>query len=408
MKRFWQFASGLGLVFCCLSGWADPAADLQDLRSRINQLQRQMQETKGSHSEAVDALKKSEQAISEANRNLRVLEQQKSGLQTDLGTLRQNSRHTQSDIDAGMAELSRLLREHYQESAPDTLSLILSGKDPEASARELEYLSRTARSTGQVVSALQNNLHQMSVVSAQQEKKLKDLSSVEKKQADERRQLQVQTQERANLVAQLSTKIKAQKRNLESLQKDEKRLTQLVERLTQMLARREEERRARQKRESESGARKPGSPPAVGTVKNVPEAGYVGGEFARLKGKLRLPVQGELLNRFGSPRSDTGMTWKGLFIRTPEGREVKAIAPGQVVFADWLRGFGNIIIVDHGDSYMTLYAGLQTLYGQVGERVKAGDSIATTGSTGGGADSGLYFELRHESKPQDPLKWVEK
>jgi septal ring factor EnvC (AmiA/AmiB activator) len=396
------------LAFCCLSGWADPAADLQDLRSRINQLQRQMQETKGSHSEAVDALKKSEQAISEANRNLRVLEQQKSGLQTDLGTLRQNSRHTQSDIDAGMAELSRLLREHYQESAPDTLSLILSGKDPEASARELEYLSRTARSTGQVVAALQNNLHQMSVVSAQQEKKLKDLSSVEKKQADERRQLQVQTQERANLVAQLSTKIKAQKRNLESLQKDEKRLTQLVERLTQMLARREEERRARQKREAESAGRKPGAPPAVGSVKNVPEAGYVGGEFAHLKGKLRLPVQGELLNRFGSPRSDTGMTWKGLFIRTPEGREVKAVAPGQVVFADWLRGFGNIIIVDHGDSYMTLYAGLQTLYGQVGERVKAGDSIATTGSTGGGADSGLYFELRHESKPQDPLKWVEK
>lgn len=408
MKRLLRFTSGLALLLCSLGGWADPAADLQDLRSRIHQLQREMQETKGSHSEAVDALKKSEQAISEANRNLRSLEQQKSGLQNDLGTLRLNSRHTQSDIDAGMADLSRLLREHYQETPSDNLSLILSGRDPEETARQLEYLSRTARSTSAVVAALQNNLHHMSVVSAQQEKKLKDLSLVEKKQADERGQLQAQTQERARLVAQLSTKIKTQKRNLESLQKDEKRLTQLVERLTQMLARREQERRARQKRESESGTGKPATPPALGTVKSVPEAGYVGGEFARLKGKLRLPVQGELLNRFGSPRSDTGMTWKGLFIRSPEGREVKAIAPGQVVFADWLRGFGNIVIVDHGDSYMTLYAGLQTIYGQVGERVKAGDSIATTGNTGGGADSGLYFELRHESKPLDPLKWVEK
>lgn len=402
MTRHSRIMASLVLALCCQWAWADPAADLQDLRSRINQLQKEMQETRGSHSEAVDALKKSEKAISEANRNLRQLEQQKTGIQSDLGVLRVHSRHTQSDIDNGMAQLSQLLREHYLESTPDSLALVLSGKDPEQTSRQLEYLSRTARSTAEVVSSLQKSLHEMTVVSAQQEKKLKDLSSVEKKQASERQQLQEQTSERARVVAQLSSKIKAQKKDLDSLRKDERRLTQLVERLTRMLAKREEDRRARQKHEPA----KPGAP-AVGTVNNVPELGYVGGDFSRLRGKLRLPVKGELVNRFGSPRSDTGMTWKGLFIRAPEGREVKAVAPGQVVFADWLRGFGNIIIVDHGDSYMTLYAGLQTLYGQVGEKVKAGDSIATTGNSGGGADSGLYFELRHESKPLDPLKWVE-
>jgi septal ring factor EnvC (AmiA/AmiB activator) len=402
MKQALRALPGILLALYCQWAWADPATDLQDLRSRIHQLQKEMQETRGSHSEAVDALKQSEKAISEANRNLRILEQQKSGIQNDLGTLRIHSRHTQTDIDAGTAQLARLLREHYQESAPDTLALILAGKDPEQASRQLEYLSRTAGSIATAVASLEKNLHQMSMVSAQQEKKLQDLSSVEKKQASERQQLQVQTSERARVVAQLSSKIKAQKKDLDVLQKDEKRLTQLVERLTRMLARREEERRARQKQEARPGT------PSLGAVKNVPEAGYVGGDFSRLRGKLRLPVQGELVNRFGSPRSDTGMTWKGLFIRAPEGREVKAVAPGQVVFADWLRGFGNIIIVDHGDSYMTLYAGLQTLYGQVGERVRAGDGIATTGNSGGGADSGLYFELRHESKPMDPLKWVEK
>jgi septal ring factor EnvC (AmiA/AmiB activator) len=128
--------------------------------------------------------------------------------------------------------------------------------------------------------------------------------------------------------------------------------------------------------------------------------------FEALKGKLRLPVRGELLGRFGTPREEPGSTWKGLFIKAASGEVVKAVADGLVVYADWLRGFGNLLILDHGKGFMSLYAYNDGLLRQVGERVRAGDSIAAVGASGGAADSGLYFELRRDGKPFDPMPWV--
>jgi len=117
-------------------------------------------------------------------------------------------------------------------------------------------------------------------------------------------------------------------------------------------------------------------------------------------------VRGEITNRFGSAREDTGVTWKGLFIKSSEGNEVKSIANGRVVFADWMRGFGNLMIIDHGDGYMSLYGNNETLFRRVGDAVKPGDAVASVGSSGGSTESGLYFEMRHLGKPFDPLGWV--
>ena len=139
----------------------------------------------------------------------------------------------------------------------------------------------------------------------------------------------------------------------------------------------------------------------------LPDDSAKAGPFERLKGHLRLPVRGELNNRFGSPRFDGGLTWKGLFITARAGEEVRAIAAGRVVFADWLRGFGNLLIIDHGGAYMSLYGNNETLYKRVGETIQGGDPIAAVGNSGGNANSGLYFELRHEGKPLDPLRWVD-
>jgi len=138
----------------------------------------------------------------------------------------------------------------------------------------------------------------------------------------------------------------------------------------------------------------------------VPESVPGGKPFPELKGDLRLPVKGELTNRYGSPRVDGGTTWKGLFIRSQEGEPVRAIAPGRVVYADWLRGFGNLLILDHGEGYMSLYGNNETLLKQVGDAVKGGDVVASVGNSGGNPDSGVYFELRHKGSPLDPLNWV--
>ena len=129
------------------------------------------------------------------------------------------------------------------------------------------------------------------------------------------------------------------------------------------------------------------------------------GAFASLKGQLRAPVAGRIAARFGSKRGD-GPSWKGVFIRTGEGSEIHAIAAGRVVFSDWLRGFGNLIIVDHGGQYMSIYGNNQSLLKRVGDAVKGGETIASAGNSGGNEESGLYFELRHQGRAFDPATWV--
>jgi septal ring factor EnvC (AmiA/AmiB activator) len=167
-------------------------------------------------------------------------------------------------------------------------------------------------------------------------------------------------------------------------------------------------RAAQQAQKNQATEKRAASQPRRGLGKNTvtPVAFRSDKPFSALKGSLRLPVAGELMNRFGAQREGGGVSWKGLFIRAAEGAAVKAIAAGQVVFAEWLRGFGNLIIVDHGEGYMSLYSNNESLYKQVGERVQPGDAIATVGNSGGQPDTGLYFEMRHQSRPVNPLLWV--
>jgi septal ring factor EnvC (AmiA/AmiB activator) len=124
-----------------------------------------------------------------------------------------------------------------------------------------------------------------------------------------------------------------------------------------------------------------------------------------LRGQLRSPVKGELIARYGSKRAD-GPSWKGLFIRAAEGAEVKAVAAGKVVYAEWLRGFGNLVIIDHGGQYMTIYGNNQAVLKHAGDNVKSGDTIASAGNSGGNEQSGLYFEIRHQGRAFDPLTWM--
>jgi len=141
-------------------------------------------------------------------------------------------------------------------------------------------------------------------------------------------------------------------------------------------------------------------------VDAVADASSAAKPFASLKGRLHLPVRGELTGRYGAPREESGATWKGLFIRSVTGETVHAVADGRVVYADWLRGFGNLLILDHGQGFMSLYAYNEGLLRKVGEIVRGGDPVAEVGSSGQSAESGLYFELRRDGKPFDPMRWV--
>ncbi|HEY6772444.1 MAG TPA: peptidoglycan DD-metalloendopeptidase family protein, partial [Oxalicibacterium sp.] len=232
-----------------------------------------------------------------------------------------------------------------------------------------------------------------------------------------------------------SNKLTAQRKEAGNIARNERRLSTLVDKLTALIAeqkraaaaaakkraqeRRERLARAKAERERRLAQNKKTNPDAIeddeppeeqqaeALARNelTPVPGMQDGAFPALRGKLRLPIAGDLIARYGSKRGD-GPPWKGLFIRAPEGTEVKAVANGRVVFADWLRGFGNLIIIDHGSHYLTIYGNNQSVFKRAGDAVRAGDVIAGTGNSGGNDQSGLYFEMRHDGRAFDPLGWV--
>lgn len=250
------------------------------------------------------------------------------------------------------------------------------------------------------------------------------LAALEEDQRARRKTLASEQARRKKLLAQVSIQLQAQKKAVGNLQQDEKRLGRVIDTLVQRAreqARREAARRLAVQREAErraaerraaaaSGGARDSVPrrvePAVGEVRSAAGPTPTGVRFRDLRGKLGAPVRGELVGRFGAPRAEGVTTWKGVFIRAGSGAQVRAIAGGEVVFSDWLRGYGNLIIVNHGGDYLSIYGNNDMLLKDVGERVGGGDAIASVGAGGVGNESGLYFEIRHGGQPLDPLQWV--
>jgi septal ring factor EnvC (AmiA/AmiB activator) len=383
---------GLCLLLPVAAGAAATAAgareELRELRGRIEALQKSLAEAEESQNEAADALRESERAISDANRALAELGRQAREADRRLAELRAAARREEEALARQQALLARLLYQHYLGGQPEPLRLLLSGEDPNRTARHFHYLGYVTRARAELIAGLRAGLARLREHAREIEHQAAAIAAIAAEQASQKQRLEREKRARGQVLARISRDIQKQRREIGTLRRDEGRLARLVEQLSRIIA------------------RPPARPAPRARTERVPDGSVDGGVFAQLRGRLALPVRGELAGRFGSPRSDGGPTWKGLFIAARSGEEVKAVAPGRVVYADWLRGFGNLLIIDHGDGYMSLYGYNETLYKQVGDAARAGETVATVGSSGGNADSGLYFEMRYQGKPFDPLGWV--
>jgi murein hydrolase activator len=358
-------------------------------------LQKELADTEESKSEVADALRESERAVIAANRKLAALTREHHEANNKLSQIQAQSKQVARDIEAQQLRLGKLLHRQYLTGGGQTeyLSLLLNQQDPNEIARNLHYYGYLSRARLEGINALRANVQRLDMLTRESREKSLEISAIQTKQAEHKKYLEQEKIEHAKLLERISSQADQQRREISKLKRDEERLTRLVERIAKLLA---------QKKRSAPRATTPGPL----NNERLPDASADGSPFSSLKGRLSLPVRGELANRFGGPRADGGVTWKGLFIRSATGGEVKAIAGGRVVFADWLRGFGNLMILDHGNSYMSLYSNNEINHKQVGDSVRGGDTIASVGNSGGNAESGLYFELRHQGKPFDPLNWV--
>jgi len=399
-----------------------------ELRKKLLTLKEDIGKTEKARGHAADSLAASEAAISNANRSLRELAAEQEKTKKRLEKLSVSQDALETAVAQQRNRLEKMLRGQYVGGQDDRVKLLLSGDNPNRIARELRYLGYVSAEQSKAIDILQQNLAAIEANKLDAEEARNALEDIAEEQREQKALLEKEKNKRKALLSQLSTQLSAQRKQAGNLTRDEERLSSLVEKLATLIAQQrkveeeEAKRRARAKaeqkeklaakaRSAEKSAERPEASPAKSASKQAaesePEAPPVndGSGFASMKGKLRLPVKGELVASFGARRAD-GPNWKGLFIKAAEGAEVKAIAAGEIIFADWMRGFGNLLVVDHGGQYMTIYGNNQSLLKRPGDKLKAGDVIATVGNSGGNEQSGLYFEMRYQGRAIDPSSWM--
>lgn len=413
---------------------SEKRSDLKEVQERIRDLQQQISKNEESRDDAAEALRDAEQSISTSQRRLRELAEARREAEAELARIAATGATLELRIRAQQAELEKLLTRYYVGGQAQGLRHMLSGSDPNQLARDLYYLKQLSRSEADLIGGLRASLAEQKSLLETARITRDALAEIEAERKTELGQLAEQQRKRKATLAQLSDRLRGQRAEVGKLKRDEARLGRLIEGLAELARKqaaeeklRRQQQAAEQKRRAQAVAaaranaqatqRGGGTLPrpdgaeatadaTVTPVDQTPEALATATSFARLRGRLRLPVRGELINRFGTPRADGGSSWRGVFIRAASGGEVKAVADGRVAFADWLRGFGNLVIVDHGEGYLSIYGYNESVLRRVGQTVRAGDVVASVGNTGGSEESGLYFELRHRGQPIDPLRWV--
>lgn len=403
----WVWAQDLGA----------PRQELETLRQRIQALEQALTKDQSTRDAALEQAKASGQAIEVTARELEVLAAKRGEVNGELALLQSKKNSTEARVNAAQKRIAAIYYRNYVKGEAPLAARVLSGENPNETGRQLQYSSYLARSQAAVVGELRVDLVELKTLRDSTSRKAAQLAAVAREEREKHAQLVAQHDEQKRRVASLEARISQQRHTIEDYRRDEAKLAQVIERLTREIAakkKREAERkrkeaqvRAKQRAKEARAARAKGRPePPPVNVEIEEPAHSARGMFGKLQGRLPRPVTGELAHRFGSQRAEGGISWKGVFFRAARGASVQAVAAGEVVFAEWMRGFGQLLIIDHGDGYMSLYGNNDALQKRVGESVRQGEAIASVGASGSNLETGLYFELRFRSRVLNPLSWL--
>ncbi|MDO5530736.1 murein hydrolase activator EnvC [Sutterella sp.] len=366
------------------------------VEKRLSDMQKQLSAREAESEAANSALKKADQAISEANKKLRTLKSEREKVEERLKELRGDSREVGRSLSGAEALLSQIVRAQYLHAQRHTWQSLIEGGNPNELARTSAALGYLSVAQVRAADALEAEQNRIDTVSQETRARRAELSKIAAEEEKNRRELLSEKRDRQEAVKKLSRDIATQQAAIEKLQKDQARLENLVSEIDSRLEKERAAEEAERRREAER--RKADAKPV---------APLPAGNFAQLRGRLVRPVKGTVAARYGTRRTGSAL-WQGILFRAPEGADVSACAAGRVVFSDWLRGYGNLLIIDHGGTYMSVYANNESVLKNVGDRVRAGETVATVGSSGASDEPGLYFEIRYKGKPVNPQPWLSK
>jgi len=350
---------------------ANRDTELEQLRLRIERLQQEFEETRGERDEAREQLRDTERRIGRLIREQRSTDS-RIRKQTDrLAGLQKAQARTQRELATHRHELEAAMRQAFTLGRQEPLKLLLSQDDPARASRMLTYYRYLAEARATRITSLTDSLARLEALETSIREHRTELASLRQQQAEQKRALDDTRARRRTALTHLNRQVRDRSQEIDRLRRDEERLTRLIRGLRTVL------------------------PPTPPVTARPPTS----------RGSWPLPVKGRLVARYGQSMQIGDLRWRGLFLATREGQPVRAVTGGRVAYADWLRGFGLLLVLDHGQGLMTLYGHNQSLVKNVGDPVESGETVALSGNTGGPPEPGLYFEVRQNGEPRNPLDW---
>jgi septal ring factor EnvC (AmiA/AmiB activator) len=354
---------------------AQAKSRLDQVTRAIGELRVQLEDSRADHRKEQNELRELDLAIQKANLDYRALEQRRKEHLVELEKLSHQREDYLSSLERRLDKLSEQVRSAYRMGLQSRVKLVLNQDDPVRLGRMLAYYDYLNRAQVEGISGLREALTTLNGMQQSIDRELSRIESVQNEQHTVLEELNRQREERKALLAQLSSEISSAESHLQELEQNRRDLETLLERLTDVLA---------------------DIPADLGSRVGI----------AKQKGQLPPPVKGPVRHAFGQRRAG-GLSWQGWLIGAETGTEVKAVAYGRVAFADWLRGYGLLMIIDHGLGYLSLYGHNESLLREAGAWVEPGEVISVVGSNLG-SGQGLYFELRQNGKAVDPAAWLER
>lgn len=353
----------------------DNKQQLEKLRDEMQHIQSDLNKKQKRRSDVQQELKSTEKKIGRQNRELKKLDREIATQKQRIRVAKIQQGLNKNSLETQREFMEKQIRLAYAIGRQDRLKLVLNQKDPEMIGRLMVYHDYFNRKRAEQLDLIQTTLNRLQQAEQAMLKEEREMQRLQSRKQQEKAALEKNSGDRKRLITRLNKDISSDAERLKELKRDEARLQKLLVQI-------------RQKAKADKNSR------------YLPK----GKRFVTQKGKMQWPAKGKFKARFGSKRRG-GLKWDGVLISAPEGKEVKAVYDGKVVFSDWLRGFGLMLILDHGDGYMTLYGHNQSLAKQPGDLVRANEVVAVLGSSGGQAEPGVYFAMRHKGEPINPEKW---
>jgi len=362
------------------AAWAQPAPgvdpekarELEILRSQINLLKATLEGQRKAEDATRDRLRQIDLGVAERAIALIELLARIQTAQAEFDALEAQRQSLDARLEGEREQLGKLLRSAYAVGQLAQLKLALSQERVGKIGRVLAYHSYLNRGRIEAISGLRQSLAELAEVRLKVQEKRSELETLAKQEDQRSQDLVRERSQRENFLAEVGADVEHGQQRLASLEVDRQRLQLLLNQIGDVLA-------------------------------NLPSK--INQTFANLRGSLPWPAKGKVSMAFGA-RDQEGRASTGISIQAEPGTAVRSVSYGRVAFADWLRGFGMLAIIDHGDGWMSLYGHCEALLKSEGEWVEAGDVIATIGASGGASEAGLHFEVRRKGLPIDPQRWL--